>query len=44
MGVILYEMCMNKLQFRGDNEIKSKPTPELSNKFEDMNQLFQEYD
>ena len=42
LGVILYEMCMNKLPFRGDEEIKSKPTPELSKEFEDMNQLFKE--
>ena len=42
LGIILYEMCMNKLQFRGDEEIKSKPTPEFSKEFEDMNQLFKE--
>ena len=35
---------MNKLPFLGDEEIKSKPTPELSKEFQDMNTLFNEYD
>lgn len=41
MGVILYEMCMNKLLFRDDDEIQSKPAPKLSTQFEDLNELFE---
>ena len=33
---------MKMLPFRGDKEIKSKPTPELSEEFEDINKLFKE--
>jgi hypothetical protein len=43
LGVILYEMCMNKLPFRGDDEIKLNSTPKLSKEFEDLNELFEEY-
>ena len=42
LGVILYEMCMNKLPFRGDDEIQFKSTPKLSKEFEDLNELFEE--
>jgi hypothetical protein len=42
LGVILYQMCMNELPFRGDDEIKFKSTPKLSKEFEDLNKLFEE--
>ena len=32
---------MKKIPFLGDEQIKSKPTPELK-EFQDMNQLFQQ--
>ncbi len=43
MGVILYEMCMNELPFRGGDEIQFKSTPKLSKEFEDLNELFEGY-
>ena len=43
LGIILYEMCCNRLPFRSEDEIKGKQTPILPKELEDLGQLLNGY-